>query len=88
MPHTSARFSTVFLRCALGLGFLSAVADRFGLWGSLSNRMSSAGTSALSPRYFREPWCWGEARAVRRGRDWCSRDRVASVRDASEAAAG
>jgi hypothetical protein len=26
-------FSSVFLRCALGLGFLSAVADRFGLWG-------------------------------------------------------
>lgn len=26
-------FSTVFLRYALGLGFLSAVADRFGLWG-------------------------------------------------------
>ena len=27
-------FSSVFLRCALGLGFLSAVADRFGLWGA------------------------------------------------------
>ena len=26
-------FSSVFLRYALGLGFLSAVADRFGLWG-------------------------------------------------------
>src|SRR6185369_2924772 len=26
-------FSSVFLRCALGLGFLSAVADRLGLWG-------------------------------------------------------
>ena len=26
-------FSSVLLRCALGLGFLSAVADRFGLWG-------------------------------------------------------
>ena len=34
MPHTSGRFSSVFLRCALGLGFLSAVADRFGLWGA------------------------------------------------------
>jgi uncharacterized membrane protein YphA (DoxX/SURF4 family) len=28
------RFSSTFLRCALGLGFLSAVADRFGLWGA------------------------------------------------------
>ena len=29
----SASFSSVFLRYALGFGFLSAVADRFGLWG-------------------------------------------------------
>jgi uncharacterized membrane protein YphA (DoxX/SURF4 family) len=28
------KFSSMFLRCALGLGFLSAVADRFGLWGA------------------------------------------------------
>jgi len=28
-----ARFSSVFLRLALGISFLSAVADRFGLWG-------------------------------------------------------
>jgi hypothetical protein len=27
-------FSSAFLRYALGLGFLSAVADRFGLWGA------------------------------------------------------
>lgn len=27
-------FSTVFLRLAFGTAFLSAVADRFGLWGS------------------------------------------------------
>jgi uncharacterized membrane protein YphA (DoxX/SURF4 family) len=27
-------YSTVFLRIALGLSFLSAVADRFGLWGA------------------------------------------------------
>src|SRR4029077_9734745 len=27
------RFSSVFLRFALGLSFLSAVADRFGSWG-------------------------------------------------------
>ena len=30
---TLRSFSSVFLRCALGLGFLSAVADRLGLWG-------------------------------------------------------
>ena len=28
-----AKFSTVFLRLALGVSFLSAVADRFGVWG-------------------------------------------------------
>jgi uncharacterized membrane protein YphA (DoxX/SURF4 family) len=28
-----AKFSSVFLRLALGISFLSAVADRFGLWG-------------------------------------------------------
>jgi len=28
-----AKFSSVFLRVALGVSFLSAVADRFGLWG-------------------------------------------------------
>jgi uncharacterized membrane protein YphA (DoxX/SURF4 family) len=29
-----AKFSSVFLRLALGISFLSAVADRFGFWGS------------------------------------------------------
>ena len=28
-----AQFSSVYLRLALGISFLSAVADRFGLWG-------------------------------------------------------
>ena len=28
-----AKFGSIFLRLALGIGFLSAVADRFGLWG-------------------------------------------------------
>jgi uncharacterized membrane protein YphA (DoxX/SURF4 family) len=28
-----AEYSTVYLRLALGIGFLSSVADRFGLWG-------------------------------------------------------
>ena len=30
----AADYSTVFLRLALGFSFLSAVADRFGLWGA------------------------------------------------------
>lgn len=29
-----AKFSSIFLRLALGISFLSAVADRFGMWGS------------------------------------------------------
>src|SRR5260370_34279142 len=29
-----AKFSSVFLRLALGISFLSAVADRFGIWGA------------------------------------------------------
>ena len=33
MSFSWASFSSVFLRYALGLAFLSAVADRFGLWG-------------------------------------------------------
>jgi uncharacterized membrane protein YphA (DoxX/SURF4 family) len=33
-PRTGlAKFSSVFLRLALGISFLSAVADRFGIWG-------------------------------------------------------
>jgi uncharacterized membrane protein YphA (DoxX/SURF4 family) len=31
------KFSSVFLRLALGISFLSAVADRFGLWGAYGN---------------------------------------------------
>ena len=30
----AAQFSSVYLRLALGISFLSAVADRFGLWGA------------------------------------------------------
>jgi uncharacterized membrane protein YphA (DoxX/SURF4 family) len=33
-PSGLAKFSSVFLRLALGITFLSAVADRFGLWGA------------------------------------------------------
>ena len=31
--HSIRRFTPLFLRLALGVGFLSAVSDRFGLWG-------------------------------------------------------
>ena len=34
MSIGSGGLSSVILRCGLGLGFLSAVADRFGLWGA------------------------------------------------------
>ena len=34
MSIRNAAFSSVVLRLGLGLGFLSAVADRFGLWGA------------------------------------------------------
>ena len=37
-------FSSVFLRYALGLGFLSAVADRFGLWGAFGQPNVEWGT--------------------------------------------
>lgn len=33
-PTGLAKFSSVLLRLALGITFLSAVADRFGLWGA------------------------------------------------------
>jgi uncharacterized membrane protein YphA (DoxX/SURF4 family) len=34
VSNRAAGYSTVFLRFALALSFLSAVADRFGLWGA------------------------------------------------------
>ena len=40
-------FSSVFLRFALGFSFLSAVADRFGLWGANFSVFSAAGGSLL-----------------------------------------
>ncbi len=33
-PRRAVQYSAIFLRLALGAGFLSAVADRFGLWGA------------------------------------------------------
>jgi uncharacterized membrane protein YphA (DoxX/SURF4 family) len=41
-----ASFSSVFLRFALGLSFLSAVADRFGWWGAFGQPNVSWGNFA------------------------------------------
>ncbi len=41
-----AKLSSVFLRLALGMSFLSAVADRFGLWGAYGQPNVSWGNYA------------------------------------------
>lgn len=46
-----ASFSSVFLRFALGLSFLSAVADRFGWWGALGQPNVSWGNFATFVEY-------------------------------------
>src|SRR5215217_4345449 len=50
--------ATVFLRLALGLAFLSAVADRFGLWGSAGTRNVAWGDFAHFTQYTGQlnPW--------------------------------
>jgi uncharacterized membrane protein YphA (DoxX/SURF4 family) len=44
-------FSSLFLRLALGLSFLSAVADRFGLWGAFGQPNVSWGNFARFVAY-------------------------------------
>lgn len=44
-------FSSLFLRLALGLSFLSAVADRFGLWGAFGQPNVSSGNFARFVAY-------------------------------------
>lgn len=44
-------FSSVFLRFALGFSFLSAVADRFGLWGAFGKPHVAWGTFARFVAY-------------------------------------
>ena len=46
-----AAFSSVFLRLALGISFLSAVADRFGLWGAYGQPNVSWGDYARYVEY-------------------------------------
>ena len=41
-----AKFSSVFLRFVLGISFLSAVADRFGIWGVYGQRNVAWGNYA------------------------------------------
>ena len=44
-------FSSLFLRLALGLSFLSALADRFGLWGAFGRPNVSWGSFARFVAY-------------------------------------
>ncbi len=46
-----ATFSSIFLRLALGISFLSAVADRFGLWGAHGQPNVAWGNYAGFVRY-------------------------------------
>jgi uncharacterized membrane protein YphA (DoxX/SURF4 family) len=48
-----AAFSSVFLRLALAVSFLSAVADRFGLWGAFGEPHVAWGTFARFVAYTR-----------------------------------
>lgn len=45
------KFSSVFLRLALGISFLSAVADRFGLWGTYGQTNVAWGNYAQFVEY-------------------------------------
>lgn len=45
------KFSLLFLRLALGASFLSAVADRFGLWGAYGNANVAWGNYARFVEY-------------------------------------
>lgn len=51
-----ALLSSMFLRLALGISFLSAVADRFGYWGAIGQRNVAWGDLRVlrhTPRSFR-----------------------------------
>jgi uncharacterized membrane protein YphA (DoxX/SURF4 family) len=45
--------STIFARLALGAGFLSAVADRFGLWGAAGTNNVAWGNFEAYTQYLR-----------------------------------
>src|SRR5690242_14332403 len=51
MKTASLRVAALFLRLALGVSFLSAVADRFGLWGAYGQPNVGWGTFARFVHY-------------------------------------
>ncbi len=55
-------FSSVFLRLALGLSFLSAVADRFGWWGAFGHPNVAWGSFARFVAYTTGAVCEGSGR--------------------------
>ena len=54
--------SSVFLRLALGIAFLAAVADRFGLWGSFGQPNVAWGDFSHFVAYTRKLNCMGSYR--------------------------
>jgi len=58
MTMRNSDFETAFLRAALAAGFLSAVADRFGLWGPPGSQHVAWGNMAHFFRYVAilNPW--------------------------------
>jgi len=51
LSRRMAHLSSVFLRLALGMSFLSAVADRFGYWGTFGQRNVAWGDFAHFTAY-------------------------------------
>ena len=53
------QYAVIFLRIALGVGYLSAVADRFGLWGSFGTASVTWGNFHNFVAYVGKlnPWC-------------------------------
>jgi thiosulfate dehydrogenase (quinone) large subunit len=58
MSMRNSDFEIAFLRAALSTGFFSAVADRFGLWGSAGTQQVAWGNMAHFFRYVSilNPW--------------------------------
>jgi uncharacterized membrane protein YphA (DoxX/SURF4 family) len=54
ISNRAIAFSTIFLRLALGASFLSAVADRFGLWGSFGHPHVAWGDFTRFSAYVKE----------------------------------
>jgi thiosulfate dehydrogenase [quinone] large subunit len=64
LVETLAGPATVFLRLALGVGFLSAVADRFGLWGPSGAKNVAWGDFAHFTQYSGQLNPWAPAALV------------------------